>query len=99
MALKILPEEIIYPDTTAVWEKELEEVANGKESFQDFYENQIRGLNSLIEKAKILKITTSSNAVICPNCGKLMVKRKGKNGYFWGCSGLLANGRNLEKII
>ena len=87
MAVKILPEEIIYPDKTAIWEKELEEVARGKEGFETFYQNQIRGLNSLIEKAKILKITPSSNAVICPNCGKLMVKRKGKKGYFLGCSG------------
>ena len=87
MAVKILPEEIIYPDTTAIWEKNLEEVATGKKTFEEFYQKQICGLNSLIEKAKILKITTSSNAVICPNCGKPMVKRKGKNGYFWGCSG------------
>ena len=87
MAVKILPEEIIFPDTTAIWEKELEEVANGKESFKDFYENQIRGLNSLIEKAKILKISPSASVVKCPNCGKPMVRRKSKNGYFWGCSG------------
>ena len=87
LAVKILPEEIIYPDTTAIWEKELEEVANGKESFKDFYDNQICGLNSLIEKAKILKINPSTNVVPCPNCGKPMVKRKGKNGCFWGCSG------------
>lgn len=87
MAVRILPEEMIYPDTTAIWEKELEEVAKGKESFKDFYENQIRGLNSLIEKAKILKISPSASAVKCPNCGKPMVRRKSKNGYFWGCSG------------
>ena len=23
----------------------------------------------------------------CPKCSRLMVERKGKNGYFWGCSG------------
>ena len=23
----------------------------------------------------------------CPECGKSMTRRKGKNGYFWGCSG------------
>ena len=62
-------------------------MANGKESFKDFYDNQIRGLNSLIEKAKILKISPSSSVVKCPNCGKPMVRRKSKNGYFWGCSG------------
>ena len=87
LAVRILPEEIIYPDTTAIWEKNLEEVANGKKTFEEFYQNQICGLNSLIEKAKFLKISPSANVIPCPNCGKPMVRRKSKNGYFWGCSG------------
>lgn len=99
LAVKILPEEIIYPDTTAIWEKNLEEVANGKENFDEFYQSQVRDLNKLLEQAKKVKIIFSKNAVKCPNCGKIMVRRKGKNGYFWGCNDLLANGRNLEKII
>ena len=87
MAVKILPEEIIYPDTTAIWEKNLEEVAKGAKSFEEFYQKQIGGLNSLIKTAKTIKINLSPNVTPCPNCGKPMVKRKGKNGYFWGCSG------------
>ena len=87
MAVKILPEEIIYPDTTAIWEKELEEVAKGEKSIDEFYKNQVRGLNFLVKKAKESEITPPPNTVICPNCGKLMVRRKGKNGYFFGCSG------------
>ena len=87
VAVKILPDEIIYPDTTAVWEKELEEVAAGKESFDKFYQGQLQGLSVLLDKAKNAEITPSKNSVLCPNCGKSMVRRKGKNGYFWGCSG------------
>ena len=48
MAVKILLEEMIYPDTTALWEKELEEVAAGKESFEEFYESQLNGLSALL---------------------------------------------------
>lgn len=62
-------------------------MAKGKESFETFYQNQILGLKFLIVKAKEIEIKPSADAIICPNCGKLMVKRKGKNGYFWGCSG------------
>ena len=87
MAVKILPDEIISPDTTAIWEKNLEEVANGKENFNEFYQGQVYDLTKLLEQAKKVKIIFSKNAVKCPNCGKIMVRRKGKTGYFWGCSG------------
>ena len=86
-AAKILPEEMTYPDTTAIWEKSLEEVAQGAKSFEEFYQNQLSGLSELLEKAKATRISPSANAVICPSCGKSMVRRNGKNGYFWGCSG------------
>ena len=86
MAVKILPEEMIFPDTTAVWEKELEEVATGKESFEEFYREQLRDLAKLLDKAKSAKITPSADTVLCPKCGKAMIRLKGKNGFFWGCS-------------
>ena len=86
MVVKILPEEMIYPDTTAVWEKELEEVATGKETFEKFYREQLRDLAKLLDKAKSARITPSAGTVLCPKCGRAMIRRKGKNGFFWGCS-------------
>lgn len=77
---------MIYPDTTAIWEKELEEVATGKASYEKFYESQLNGLSLLLDKARKTKIMASSSSVLCPNCEKVMVRRKGKNGFFWGCS-------------
>ena len=87
MAVKILPKELIYPDTTAVWEKSLDEISTGKESLEKFYQCQLRDLSALLEQAKNKKITPSECAVKSPACGKVMVRRKGKNGFFWGCSG------------
>ena len=87
MAVKILPEELIYPDTTAIWEKTLEEIATGKGSLEKFYQAQLKDLNELLTKAKSIEIKPSASQVICPSCGKAMVRRKGKTGYFWGCSG------------
>jgi DNA topoisomerase-3 len=86
MAVKILPDEMIYPDTTAVWEKILEEVATSKTSFEYFYQSQLSGLEKLLDKAKHAEITPSAGAVVCPTCGKAMIRRKGKNEFFWGCS-------------
>ena len=87
MTVKVLPEEMIYPDATAILEKELEEVAAGKESFDKFYQNQMSSLTTLLNEAKKVEITPAKNVVLCPNCGKVMIRRKGKKGYFWGCSG------------
>ena len=87
MLVKILPEEMIYPDTTAIWEKELEEVAIGKASYEKFYQNQLKGLSLLLDKARKTEIMPSSSSVLCPKCGKVMLRRKGKNGFFWSCSG------------
>ena len=87
MAVKILPEEMIYPDTTAILEKELEEVATGHESFDKFYQGQLQSLLTLLDKAKTAEIIPLKNSVLCPSCGKSMIRRKGKMGYFWGCSG------------
>ena len=87
MATKILPEEMIYPDTTAIWEKELEKVAIGHESFDKFYHGQLQSLLALLNKAKTAEIIPLKNSVLCPSCRKSMIRRKGKMGYFWGCSG------------
>ena len=87
MAVKVLPDEMIYPDTTAVWEKELEEVSKGKESYETFYKNQLKSLSELLENAKNAKMELSEKVEKCPKCGKPMKRHKGKNGYFWGCSG------------
>ena len=86
MAVKILPDEMIYPDTTALWEKELEEIATGKSSFEHFYQSQLKSLVKLLNKAKTTQISPPSGAVLCPACGNVMIRRKGKNGSFLGCS-------------
>ena len=87
MAVKILPEEMIYPDTTAICEKELEEVATGKARYEKFYQSQLKGLSLLLDKARKTEIMPLSSSVLCPRCGKVMLRRKGKNGFFWSCSG------------
>ena len=87
LAVKILPESLTYPDTTAVWEKELEDVAKGAMTLEDFSRKQEQSLSGLLEQAKTVTITASPKAVLCPKCGKPMRRRKGKNGFFWGCTG------------
>ena len=87
MAVKILPDEITYPDTTAVWEKELEDVAQGSMSLADFTSKQTERINTFLAQAKTVNIAPAQDAAKCPECGKLMKRRKGANGFFWGCTG------------
>ena len=87
MAIKVLPDVITYPDTTALWEAELDEISDGKLSLSKFVEHQTMVINGLLESAKNVQIATNKDVVACPNCGKAMKRRKGTNGYFWGCSG------------
>lgn len=86
-AVDFLPDEITYPDTTAIWEKELEEVSQGSMSLEDFTSRQTEKINSFLDKAKALDIAPSQSVPKCPKCGKIMQRRKGQNGFFWGCTG------------
>ena len=85
--MDFLPEEITYPDTTAIWEKELEEVSQGTMSLEDFTARQTEKIKGFLDSAKALEIAPSENAAKCPECGKVMRRRKGQKGYFWGCTG------------
>ncbi|MGN0950110.1 MAG: DNA topoisomerase 3 [Mitsuokella sp.] len=87
MAIHLLPDEITYPDLTARWENELDEVADGSLSLDIFRDHQISRIIELIDKAKNLNIKPNANVPLCPNCGKPLRRRKGAKGIFWGCSG------------
>ena len=87
MAISVLPDAITYPDTTAKWEAELDQIVDKKISLDDFLKHQTQILNDLLKEAKEASIAANKDAVLCPNCGKPMRRRKGKTGFFWGCSG------------
>lgn len=86
-AIHFLPDEITYPDTTALWEAELEKIAEGKLSLDVFINHQTEIINNLLDAAKNLKITPNESLPLCPKCGKFLKLRKGSKGMFWGCSG------------
>lgn len=86
-AVKALPDSLTYPDTTAVWELKLDEVETGKRDMQAFVKEQEKVIRQMVEEAKGQVIDTAKDVPLCPNCGKPLRLRKGKNGAFWGCSG------------
>lgn len=71
-------------DYTKGVEEELDEIAEKKNTYLAVVSNEWNVLQKEIEK-----FNGTSHAVLypCPKCGKPLARRKGKNGYFWGCTG------------
>lgn len=89
--IDFLPEELTYPDKSALMELELKQIASGEISLQDYMEKQHRYVHELI-KLEANFINKGSVSFECPLCkeGKLLKRKsKDKNGkerVFWGCS-------------
>ena len=76
---------------TARMEEELDEVASKNRDWvhvvQDFYtpfEKSLENASRLMEKVKLADEVTEEN---CPECGKLLVIKRGRYGKFLACSG------------
>jgi len=96
--IAILPDEIKAPATTALWEQGLDDIAQGRGDLSTFINGQTQWITEILRQAKqqIRSNHPSSQQFssgegetqhACPDCGKSLRKRKGKTGFFWGCSG------------
>ena len=89
MLIDLLPDEITFPDATAIWEDKLHSMSEGEGTLEEFLAGQVKFTKSLCTKAATAKLQPAKGAVICPRCKSgVMVKRKRKDGTkeFWGCS-------------
>lgn len=90
-----LPQVVTDPATTARWEQALDEIAQGRRGLDEFMAAQSQWLTGLVQSGKeaapipVPRPATEQQAaaIPCPTCGKPMARRKGKEGWFWGCSG------------
>lgn len=86
MLIDALPDEMTYPDSTAVWEDYLHSLSEGEGSIEEFLQKQADFTKNLCMKAN-KTVLAGQDEYKCPRCGRgIMVKRNGKNGAFWGCS-------------
>lgn len=86
MLIDALPDEMTYPDSTAVWEDYLHSLSEGEGSVEEFLQMQAKFTRDLCAKAN-KTVLAGENEYKCPRCGRgIMVKRNGRNGAFWGCS-------------
>lgn len=88
LLIDALPDELTYPDYTAIWEMTFNQMVDGSVQLASFIGQQTQFITALCVKAnKIMIKNTASNAKLCPRCRQGVLKlRNGKNGAFWGCS-------------
>lgn len=86
LLIDALPDELTYPDSTALWENILHSMAAGSETLDYFIGQQVQFTTSLCSKANDLSIPLMGDYP-CPKCGQGVLQiRNGKSGKFWGCS-------------
>jgi len=81
--------EVVDIDFTAKMEKELDEVAEGKDTWQktckDFYTPFAKNLETKYKEVKKENFTEATDK-ICPKCGSPIVEKMGRFGRFYACS-------------
>ncbi|MBQ1940472.1 MAG: DNA topoisomerase 3 [Anaerovibrio sp.] len=86
LLIDAMPQELAYPDFTAIWEDKLHSMAEGDGTLDDFMASQIKFTAEMCGKAYDVKLVAEGE-IECPRCHTgIMQKRKGRNGAFWGCS-------------
>jgi len=75
-----LPDAMVAPDMTAIWESNLETIRQGEGDPRVFLE----GLRAQIEQ--LLGTITGGRKPHCPRCRAPMRERDGKFGPFWACT-------------
>ena len=87
LLIDALPDEMTYPDATAIWEDKLHSMSEGEGTLEDFLAGQVKFTSELCAAATTAKFIEAENIFKCPNCGSALVKIKGKDGnFFWGCT-------------
>ena len=82
-----LPDEAKNPAMTALWEQALDDIAQGRGDLKAFLTRQTQWVGAMVGRVRSQGAPVASvQAHPCPECGQPMQRRKGKNGWFWGCT-------------
>lgn len=87
LLFEVVDENMLYPDITAVWERDLDAISRREMPIREFMEKQQGYINTLLANLQKTTIRQSASKVSCPECGKNMRRIKGNSGYFWACTG------------
>ncbi|MBC1605417.1 DNA topoisomerase III [Paenilisteria rocourtiae] len=86
--LELVPADLKSPELTAIWEQKLSKIAKGQldkttftNEMRDYAKKAVTEIKQNDKKFKHDNITSTK----CPDCGKLMLKVKGKKGTMLVC--------------
>ena len=83
----ILPDEIVAPDTSAIWSEKTQLIAEGKLSVEEFLSFIDDYLKVQVADVKDKGFKITPNMESCPKCNDGFIgQRKGSNGVFWACN-------------
>lgn len=74
------------PVTTALWEQQLDGIARGENTLPAFMDAQAQVLPDIIQAIFSNSTGDITPQFPCPTCGKALLRKKGKQGFFWGCA-------------
>ena len=94
--------EIVNIDFTSDMENRLDKIENGQDSYNallhEFWPPFIDKVNTVMETLEDHKITLDEQTdQVCEKCGRPMLKKLGKYGFFYACSGF-PECRNAQAI-
>ncbi len=84
-----LPETAKYPDMTALWHEQQGAIRAGERDTLSVMNELMDYISGEISNIKQNGVGIKIDTPPCPVCGKQLrrIKKKDKNGFFWGCSG------------
>ncbi len=89
--ISTIPAQFSSPVMTAIFERILKKIEEGTATSEEFLKMQIDTITREISKIngsciKLAGLNKNVSKIYrCMECGGGLIRRKGKNGYFWGC--------------
>ena len=100
--LNVAPKELKSPALTAEWEVKLENISKGSLKYTDFIDEMKSYTKTIIhdiDKSGVIFKHDNMTSTKCPECGKLMMKKKNKHGESLVCQDRNCNHRiSLSKV-
>lgn len=83
----VLPDDAKYPDLTAQWHRQQVAIERGETTVDAFLDDLLSYLGKEVARVLSDGLGICAQRRLCPKCGKAMLRRPGKTGHFWSCSG------------
>jgi DNA topoisomerase III len=82
----LLPESATAPDMTALWHGQQEQIKAGQMTMSQFVDGVAAYIAEEIQRIKAEGVKITGVGPVCPTCGGIVCRRKGKSSFFWSCS-------------